>query len=95
MRLSDPAQYQEIVDAEWNIIYAKLQACADSGARIVLSRLAIGDLATQFFADRDIFCAGRVRGRARIMSLFESEVSELAPAACMCCRGVLSLLLYP
>ena len=64
MRLSDPAQYQEIVDAEWNIIYAKLQACADSGARIVLSRLAIGDLATQFFADRDIFCAGRVRNRS-------------------------------
>ena len=61
MRLSDPAQYQEIVDAEWNIIYAKLQACADSGAKIVLSRLAIGDLATQFFADRDIFCAGRAR----------------------------------
>jgi len=26
----------------------------------VLSRLAIGDLATQYFADRDIFCAGRV-----------------------------------
>ena len=61
VRLNDPAQYQEIVDAEWNIIYAKLQACADSGAKIVLSRLAIGDLATQFFADRDIFCAGRAR----------------------------------
>jgi T-complex protein 1 subunit eta len=26
----------------------------------VLSRLPIGDLATQYFADRDIFCAGRV-----------------------------------
>jgi len=64
VRLSDPAQYQEIVDAEWNIIYAKLQACANAGAKIVLSRLAIGDLATQFFADRDIFCAGRVRARA-------------------------------
>lgn len=31
-----------------------------SGASIVLSRLAIGDLATQYFADRNIFCAGRV-----------------------------------
>jgi hypothetical protein len=61
VRLSDPAQYQSIVDAEWNIIYAKLQKCADSGAKVVLSRLAIGDLGTQFFADRDIFCAGRVR----------------------------------
>ncbi len=61
IRLSDPAQYQSIVDAEWNIIYDKLQKCADSGAKVVLSRLAIGDLGTQFFADRDIFCAGRVR----------------------------------
>ena len=26
----------------------------------MLSRLPIGDLATQFFADRDVFCAGRV-----------------------------------
>lgn len=27
---------------------------------MVLSKLPIGDLATQYFADRDIFCAGRV-----------------------------------
>ena len=60
IRLTDPAQYQEIVDAEWSIIYDKLDKCAASGAKIVLSRLAIGDLATQYFADRDIFCAGRV-----------------------------------
>lgn len=33
----------------------------DTGARIVLSKLPIGDLATQFFADRNIFCAGRVQ----------------------------------
>lgn len=45
---------------EWNIIYDKLAKCAESGAKIVLSRYAIGDLATQYFADRDIFCAGRV-----------------------------------
>ncbi len=60
IRLDDPGQYQAIVDAEWNIIYQKLDQCAESGAKIVLSRLAIGDLATQYFADRDIFCAGRV-----------------------------------
>ncbi|WIA31541.1 hypothetical protein OEZ86_002432 [Tetradesmus obliquus] len=60
IRLDDPAQYQSIVDAEWNIIYDKLAKCADSGAQIVLSRLAIGDLGTQYFADRGIFCAGRV-----------------------------------
>jgi len=60
VRLSDPTQYQSIVDAEWNIIYDKLDKCVKSGAKIVLSRLAIGDLATQYFADRDVFCAGRV-----------------------------------
>ena len=60
VRLSDPAKYQEIVDAEWNIIYDKLEKCVASGAKIILSRLAIGDLATQYFADRGVFCAGRV-----------------------------------
>lgn len=60
VRISDPDQYQSIVDAEWSIIYEKLDLIAQSGANVVLSRLAIGDLATQYFADRDIFCAGRV-----------------------------------
>jgi len=52
--------YQAFVDAEWKIIYDKLDAIVATGAKVVLSRLAIGDLATQYFADRDIFCAGRV-----------------------------------
>lgn len=68
IRLSDPAQYQSIVDAEWNIIYDKLAKCAAAGANIVLSRLAIGDLATQYFADRGIFCAGRVSHPKRSIS---------------------------
>merc|ERR1719387_508382 len=62
IRITDPDQYQSIVDAEWAIIYEKLDLIANSGAKVVLSRLAIGDLATQYFADRDIFCAGRVEG---------------------------------
>eukprot|EP00448_Togula_jolla_P007290 CAMPEP_0170600042 /NCGR_PEP_ID=MMETSP0224-20130122/17127_1 /TAXON_ID=285029 /ORGANISM="Togula jolla, Strain CCCM 725" /LENGTH=560 /DNA_ID=CAMNT_0010924749 /DNA_START=70 /DNA_END=1752 /DNA_ORIENTATION=- len=60
VRISDPDQYQSIVDAEWRIIYDKLDLIAGTGANVVLSRLAIGDLATQYFADRGIFCAGRV-----------------------------------
>lgn len=60
VRIDDPSAYQGIVDAEWSIIYEKLKLCVDSGANIVLSRLPIGDLATQYFADRGIFCAGRV-----------------------------------
>ena len=60
IRLSNPEDFQKIVDAEWQIIYDKLEQVVASGAKIILSRLPIGDLATQFFADRDIFCAGRV-----------------------------------
>nr|KAJ0212242.1 hypothetical protein LSAT_V11C400175590 [Lactuca sativa] len=47
MDFSDSLQYQSIVDAEWNIIYDKLDKCVKSGAKI-------------YFAERDIFCAGRV-----------------------------------
>jgi len=60
IRITDPTQYQSIVDAEWNIIYEKLAKIVESGANIVLSKLPIGDLATQYFADRGLFCAGRV-----------------------------------
>ncbi|KAH9251541.1 T-complex protein 1, eta subunit [Batrachochytrium salamandrivorans] len=60
IRINDVAEYQRIVDAEWKIIYDKIDACSNVGANVVLSRLAIGDLATQKFADRGIFCAGRV-----------------------------------
>lgn len=60
IRITDPKQYQSIVDAEWNIIYEKLEACVNTGAKIILSKLPIGDLATQYFADRGLFCAGRV-----------------------------------
>ena len=60
VRITDPDQYQAIVDAEWSIIYEKLDKCVASGAKVVLSRLPVGDLATQYFADRGIFCAGRV-----------------------------------
>eukprot|EP00499_Haloplacidia_sp_CaronLabIsolate_P008815 CAMPEP_0196780522 /NCGR_PEP_ID=MMETSP1104-20130614/7940_1 /TAXON_ID=33652 /ORGANISM="Cafeteria sp., Strain Caron Lab Isolate" /LENGTH=583 /DNA_ID=CAMNT_0042150733 /DNA_START=38 /DNA_END=1789 /DNA_ORIENTATION=- len=60
VRIDDPDKYQAIVDAEWQIIYSKLEKCVASGAQVILSRLPIGDLATQYFADRGLFCAGRV-----------------------------------
>ena len=79
------------MDAEWNIIYDKLQRCADSGAKVVLSRLAIGDLGTQFFADRDIFCAGRVSlfppaylsWLSLFLLLFQLEVQKWISAECL------------
>jgi len=61
VRITNPEDFQKIVDAEWNIIYGKLDKIIDSGAQIVLSNLPIGDLATQYFADKSIFCAGRVQ----------------------------------
>ena len=42
------------------MIYDKLDKCIASGANVVLSKLPIGDLATQYFADKGLFCAGRV-----------------------------------
>ncbi|KAI7977715.1 hypothetical protein EIK77_009255 [Talaromyces pinophilus] len=60
VRVEQVSEYQAIVDAEWQIIYNKLEALYKTGAKVVLSKLPIGDLATQYFADRDIFCAGRV-----------------------------------
>lgn len=60
IRIENPDDYRSIVEAEWKIIYTKLENIVTSGAQVVLSKLPIGDLATQYFADRDIFCAGRV-----------------------------------
>lgn len=48
-------EYQSIVDAEWKILYDKLDKIHQSGAKVVLSKLPIGDVATQYFADR-YFC---------------------------------------
>ncbi|KAI9884285.1 MAG: T-complex protein 1 subunit eta [Watsoniomyces obsoletus] len=60
VRIEQVSEYQAIVDAEWQIIFNKMEALYKTGAKVVLSKLPIGDLATQYFADRDIFCAGRV-----------------------------------
>lgn len=60
VRLTDPTRFREIVEAEYRIIYAKLERIVASGATVVLSSKSIGDLATQYFADHGVFCAGRV-----------------------------------
>lgn len=60
VRVDNVAEYQRVVDAEWQILYDKLAKIHESGANAVLSKLPIGDVATQYFADRDMFCAGRV-----------------------------------
>ena len=60
VRIEKVEDYQKIVDAEWKILYDKLDLITATGASIVLSKLPIGDVATQYFADKGIFCAGRV-----------------------------------
>ncbi|TQS38607.1 hypothetical protein Golomagni_00884 [Golovinomyces magnicellulatus] len=60
VRVEQVSDYQAIVDAEWQIIFNKMEALFKTGSKVILSKLPIGDLATQYFADRDIFCAGRV-----------------------------------
>lgn len=60
VRVDNVREYQRVVDAEWQILYDKLAKIHASGANVVLSKLPIGDVATQYFADRDMFCAGRV-----------------------------------
>lgn len=52
VRVNSVKEYQKIVDAEWQILYDKLAKIHESGANVVLSKLPIGDVATQYFADR-------------------------------------------
>lgn len=47
VRVEQVSEYQAIVDAEWQIIFDKLEAICNTGAKVVLSKLPIGDLATQ------------------------------------------------
>jgi len=92
VRLTDPDEYKKIVDAEWQIIYDKLDKIAACGAKVVLSRLPIGDLATQYFADRNIFCAGRVadedlnRTASATGGIIQTSLNDLEPALGSCGR---------
>ena len=54
-------EYQQVVDAEWTILYEKLDKLVKSGAKVVLSKLPIGDVATQYFADR--YRSGSLSGK--------------------------------
>ena len=47
VRVEQVSEYQAIVDAEWQIIFDKCEALYRTGAKVVLSKLPIGDLATQ------------------------------------------------
>ncbi|PSK46088.1 hypothetical protein B9Z65_5056 [Elsinoe australis] len=86
VRVEQVSEYQAIVDAEWQIIFNKMEALYQTGAKVILSKLPIGDLATQYFADRDIFCAGRVssddldRVCLATGAAFQSTCSDIQPS---------------
>ncbi|XP_013195745.2 T-complex protein 1 subunit eta [Amyelois transitella] len=92
VRVDNVTEYQKVVDAEWQILYEKLAALHASGAQVVLSKLPIGDVATQYFADRDMFCAGRVpeedlrRTQRACGGAILSSVRDLKPEALGTCK---------
>lgn len=55
VRVDQVSEYQAIVDAEWHIIYDKMEALYQTGAKVVLSKLPIGDLATQLVSSQPAF----------------------------------------
>lgn len=91
VRISSAEEYQSIVDAEWKIIFDKLEKIVQSGAQVVLSKLPIGDLATQYFADRNIFCAGRVPNEDLIRlgqatgAVIQTSLNDLNPSVLGSC----------
>jgi len=93
VRVKSVEEYQNIVDAEWNILYEKLEKIVASGVKIVLSKLPIGDVATQYFADRDVFCAGRVteedikRTMKACGGSIQTSVQSLTPDVLGTCEG--------
>lgn len=43
VRVQSVQEYQNVVDAEWEVLYEKLRKIHESGARVVLSKLPIGE----------------------------------------------------
>jgi len=92
IKIDDPSKFQSVVDAEWKIIYDKLDFIVKSGATVVFSKNSIGDLATQYFADRHIFCNGRVASEdlKRIAQAtggaIQTTVSNLIPSVLGTCE---------
>ena len=95
IRVEKVSEYQSIVEAEWQLFYDRLDKIAATGAQVILSKLPIGDLATQYFADRNIFCAGRVPASdlARVVmatgGAIQSSLNDLVAAVGTVKAGIL------
>lgn len=78
-----------MVDAEWQILYDKLDKLAKSGTQVVLSKLPIGDVATQYFADRSVnyylFNSHHICGSFENWAWFSHKEDNLCQTfACYC-----------
>jgi T-complex protein 1 subunit eta len=60
IEVSQSDAYLDYVDAEWGVFQSIMDWVLSSGAAVVLSSQQIGDAATQMFARRGVFAAGRV-----------------------------------
>lgn len=76
VRIGNVDEYQRVVDAEWKIITDKLDDIINSGANVVLSTKSIGDYATQYFAQKGVFSAGRVRDLENIVKAFRGRITN-------------------
>ncbi|WUR04157.1 T-complex protein 1 subunit eta (CCT7) [Vairimorpha necatrix] len=76
LKIDSIEEYKKIVNTEWDLIKEKLDKIIKSGANVVLSSLPIGDYATQYFAKKNIFCAGRVAKEdlTRICGAFGGQI---------------------
>lgn len=76
LRIEGVEEYQRTVDAEWAIIREKLDDIIGEGANVVLSSQPIGDYATQYFASKNVFSAGRVHSLAQIARALKGSISS-------------------
>lgn len=78
VKITGVEEYQKVVDAEWLSIKRKLDKIVKSGANVVLSKLPVGDLATQYFAKHNVFCSGRVENEdlKRVSTLCKCLISS-------------------
>lgn len=83
LRIGSVEEYQKMVDAEWKIINDKLDDIVNSGANIVLSSASIGDYATQYFAKKGMFSAGRVQCLPRMVKAFNGKISSNTKYICL------------
>ena len=63
VRVTNVKDYQSVVDAEWDILYEKLEACYKSGAKVISDASNLTPL-SYFLKGRIVKTANRRRGNS-------------------------------